>query len=55
MIERKRAVALDAALAAMFRTLQARGIPEHIRETLDQLDPCDHSDEANAEAELKRA
>jgi len=55
MIERKPAAALDAALAAMFRTLQARGVPEHVRKTLDQLDARDHSDEANAEAQLKRA
>ena len=55
MVERKRADALDATLAAMFRTLEARGAPKHLRETLDQLDPPDRSDEADGLAERKRA
>jgi hypothetical protein len=38
MTVRKRAAALDAALSAMFRTLEARRAPDHLRETLDQLD-----------------
>ena len=38
MIERKRAAALDAALSAMFRSLEACGIPGHLRSAVEQLD-----------------
>jgi hypothetical protein len=47
MVERKRAAALDAALAAMFRMFERRGVPDHIRRSLDQLD------ERNGEQEPK--
>jgi hypothetical protein len=52
MIERKRAAALDAALAAMFRALQSRGVPERVRATLDDLEGAEA---AGSEPERKRA
>jgi hypothetical protein len=52
MAQRKRA-ALDAALAAMFRTLQARPVPRHVRATLDELERSDA--EPPAERQRKRA
>ena len=41
MIERKSVAALDAALSAMFRTLEARGVPDHLAEAVDQLERSD--------------
>jgi hypothetical protein len=38
MTDRKAAAALDAALGAVFRTLEGRGVPQHILATVDQLD-----------------
>jgi len=33
--------AVDAALVGMFRTLEARGVPEHLRGVVDQLDEAE--------------
>ena len=55
MAERKRAAALDAALAAMFRHLEQRPVPDHVSATLRRLEPDARCDEAKPEAELSRA
>ena len=33
--------AVDAALTGMFKTLEARGVPEHLRKVVDQLDEAE--------------
>lgn len=33
-----KSAALDAALTAMFKDLESRGLPEHLRNVVDQLD-----------------
>lgn len=39
MTDRKQKVAaIDAALTRMFHTLEARGVPEHLQNVVDQLD-----------------
>ena len=53
MTKRKRAAALDAALAAMFRSLEERRVPEHIERTIDGLEGA-HEDEERA-PQRKRA
>lgn len=44
--------ALDAALTGMFDKLQARGIPEHLRNVVDQLDAAALAEEARIAARL---
>lgn len=38
MADRKRAAALDRALATMFRMLEKRPVPSRLRTTLEQLE-----------------
>ena len=39
MTDRKdKATAVEAALAGMFKTVEARGVPEHLRAVVDQLE-----------------
>lgn len=38
MTDKTKRAALDAALTGMFDTLEARGVPEHLRNVVDQLD-----------------
>ena len=38
MIESKQTDALSAALTGMFRTLELRPLPEHLRRVVEQLD-----------------
>ena len=38
MTERKRVAVLDAALKAMFRALEGRQVPRHLRETVEDLE-----------------
>lgn len=43
MEDRKRA-ALGAALRNMFGRLEARGVPEHLRKVVEQLDDADEGE-----------
>jgi hypothetical protein len=36
--DRRKAALLDRALGTLFRKLEGRDVPEHIRATVDQLD-----------------
>lgn len=42
--------ALDAALTGMFDKLESRGVPEHLRRVVDQLDESARAEEAAAAA-----
>jgi hypothetical protein len=42
----QKVAALDAALAGMFSTLEARGMPEHLMSVVDQLDAAAKAEEA---------
>jgi hypothetical protein len=52
MTKRKRAAALDAALAAMFGALKSRGTPRRLLDTVDELE---RNEEAAAEPKRKQA
>lgn len=41
MSDDDKAAALDAALTGMFKAVEARGVPEHLRRTVDQLETPD--------------
>lgn len=44
--------ALDAALTGMFDKLQARGVPEHLQNVVDQLDAAALAEDARIAARL---
>jgi len=48
MIETQQADALSAALAAMFRALELRPLPDHLRRIVEQLDPREERPEPEA-------
>ena len=50
-----RGAAVDAALADMFGSLKARGVPEHLRNVVDQLHAAALAEDAAAEALLEDA
>ena len=52
----QKVAALDAALTGMFSTLEARGVPEHLQNVVDQLDAAAKAEEALAgEAPVEEA
>ena len=48
----QKVAAIDAALTGMFSTLEARGVPEHLQNVVDQLDAAAKAQEAAARALL---
>lgn len=54
MSKGKRA-AIDAALTGMFDKLEARGVPEHLRHVVDQLDAAAQAEAAAAQAAEEEA
>jgi len=46
----QKVAAIDAALTGMFSTLEARGVPEHLQNVVDQLDAAARAEEAAARA-----
>jgi hypothetical protein len=45
---KQKVAAIDAALTGMFSTLEQRGVPEHLRNVVDQLDAAAKAEEAAA-------